>query len=596
MRVRTTRSIAIGLLIWMISAVFCWGQGDQAAMNLGVPWPATDGLGRSLPTADEVGAPRSDRFVGIFYFLWHNNRQGKNPGGDGPFDVSKILARDPHAVDDPGSPLWGPIGMYHYWGEPIYGYYRSTDPWVLRRHAILLADAGIDTLIFDTTNAVIYRDVYRQLCRVFMQMRSEGERTPQISFMVNTRAGETAQKIFEDLYQTGEFRDLWFHWQQKPLLICDPEQASDEVRAFFTLRRAHWPFTRVNTPNAWHWEAAYPQVYGYTDDPDVPEQVNVSVAQNLRRSDGLPTNMSSGEARGRSFHQGRVETDPAAVTLGYNFQEQWTRAMELKPPFLMITGWNEWIAGRFGKPDGPLVFVDQFTQETSRDIEPMTGGHDDNYYWQMISHLRRYRGAPAIPAASDPLTISIDKGFEPWEDVQPEYRDHLRETDPRDFDGAAGLHYVNRSGLNDLAVCKVAHDQQHVYCYVRTREEIQQPSTARWICLLIDIDQDYETGWEGFDFVVNRKTEDDRATWLERYEGNGEWRPVCQVSYRVAGNQLHMALPRESLGFVSSRVVEFDFKWVDNLPQPFAVMDFYCSGDVAPEGRFKYRYCEREKR
>ena len=33
--------------------------------------------------------------------------------------------------------------MYHYWGEPQYGYYLSADPWVLRRHAQLLADAGV---------------------------------------------------------------------------------------------------------------------------------------------------------------------------------------------------------------------------------------------------------------------------------------------------------------------------------------------------------------------------------------------------------------------------------------------------------------------
>ena len=40
----------------------------------------------------------------------------------------------------------------HYWGEPLYGDYLSTDPWVIRRHAQLLSAAGIDTLIFDTTN------------------------------------------------------------------------------------------------------------------------------------------------------------------------------------------------------------------------------------------------------------------------------------------------------------------------------------------------------------------------------------------------------------------------------------------------------------
>ena len=41
------------------------------AGNPGVPWPATDALGRRLPMAAEVGPPRPDRFVAIFYFLWH---------------------------------------------------------------------------------------------------------------------------------------------------------------------------------------------------------------------------------------------------------------------------------------------------------------------------------------------------------------------------------------------------------------------------------------------------------------------------------------------------------------------------------------------
>ena len=67
----------------------------------------------------------------------------------------------------------------------------------------------------------------------------------------------------------------------------------------------------VNTPYAWHWEATYPQVYGYTTDPKKPEQVNVSVAQNLRVGDGRVTNMSAGDARGRSFHDGSMDRSPA---------------------------------------------------------------------------------------------------------------------------------------------------------------------------------------------------------------------------------------------------------------------------------------------
>ncbi len=291
-----------------------------------LPMPATDGLGRRLPMPGEVTGPRPNRFVGMFYFLWHDNRGGKRPDGDGPYDVSKILAIDPDAVHHPSSKLWGPIGLYHYWAEPLYGYYLSSDPWVIRRHARLLSDAGVDTLIFDATNTLTYPNVYFQFCDVFQEIRESGGRTPQIAFMVNTQAGETARRLHGELYKPGKFRDLWFLWQGKPLLLCDPAEADPDLRAFFTLRKAHWPFTLVNTPYAWHWEATYPQPYGYTDDPKRAEQVNVSVAQNLRASDGQVTNMSAGNARGRSFHDG----SPRYVARGGGSRREFPGAVETR--------------------------------------------------------------------------------------------------------------------------------------------------------------------------------------------------------------------------------------------------------------------------
>ncbi len=120
---------------------------------------------------------------------------GGRRAGKGPYNIGQILAADPDALKKPDSPLWGPYGFPHYWGEPLLGYYRSDDPWVLRRHAQMLADAGVDTLIFDTTNAETYRDVYMKLCEVFTAVRKEGGRTPQIAFMVNTKAGETAERF-----------------------------------------------------------------------------------------------------------------------------------------------------------------------------------------------------------------------------------------------------------------------------------------------------------------------------------------------------------------------------------------------------------------
>ncbi len=556
-----------------------------------VPWPATDALGRSLPMTGDRGIhkPRTNRTVGLFYFLWHDNSNGKPPAGSGPYDVAKILATQPDALKHPESPLWGPVGMYHYWSEPLYGYYKSADPWVLRRHAQLLAAAGIDVLIFDTTNAVTYPDVYQALCTVFEEVRKSGGKTPGIAFMVNTKAGETADRLYRDLYQPGKFRDLWFLWEGKPLLMCDPKEASDDVRQFFTLRRAHWPFTQENTPFAWHWEATYPQHYGYRTDPHRPEQVNVSVAQNLRVRDGQVTNMSSGEARGRSFRRGAMDPAPDSVNWGLNFQEQWGRAFDLDPPFVMVTGWNEWIAGRWGKPEGPILFVDQYDQQYSRDTEPMKGGHGDNYYYQLVANVRRYKGVGPIPKASAPRTIQIDGDFTQWEGVAPTYEDGLGETTPRDFAGAGGLHYRETSGRNDLATMKIARDPDRVYFLAQARGPITKPTDPNWMWLLIDADANPKTGWEGIDYIVNRWIDADGTSWLEKNTGGWQWERVGKVTYRVDGRNLHLSIPRESLGLAPGRFT-IDFQWADNLQHPGHLMDVYTSGDVAPEGRFRYRY------
>ena len=580
--------VMAGIFMFAAAAVFAQ---SNTALNPCTPWPAMDALGRKLPLPEEVGAPKSDKFVGIFYFLCLNEQGNKCPYTDGPYDVSKILAKDPDALKKSDSPLWGPIGLGHYWGEPLYGYYLSSDPWVLRRHAQSLADAGIDTVLFDTTNAVTYKDVYMKLCEVFAQVRKDGGRTPQIAFMVNTEAGKTALEIYNDLYRPGLYKELWFQWQGKPLMICDPEAANDELKKFFTLRRAHWPFEMINTKNAWHWEAAYPQPYGYTDDPSKAEQVNVSIAQNLRAKDGKVTNMSYGDARGRSFHNGKQDITADSVNEGYNFEEQWKRAYELQPPFVMVTGWNEWVAGRWGEPKGPVTFVDQFSEEYSRDIEPMKGGHNDNYYWQLVSNVRKFKGAPALPESSAPKKVNLDGGFEQWQDVAPSFVDHVGETAPRDYDGAAGHRYTNKTGRNDLVEMKVARDEKNIYFYARTREAMTSSSDPNWMWLLIDIDQNVNTGWCGYDFIVNRTMDSNGKTWLEKNKGDWQWEKVAEVTYQVKDKELQIVIPRTVLGLPENKTsASFDFKWADNLQIPGDIMDVYLSGDVAPEGRFMYRY------
>jgi hypothetical protein len=257
----------------------------------------------------------------------------------------------------------------------------------------------------------------------------------------------------------------------------------------------------------------------------------------------------------------------------------------------MVTGWNEWVAGRYKDATRPVMFVDQFDQECSRDIEMVRGLHQDNYYWQLVANVRRYKGMPPLPAPPSPRTITLDQPFAQWEGVQPEFRDHLLETRAREHRGVGRTHYTNTTGRNDLQVLKVTHDSQYVTFYAQTREPLTAWQDPNWMMLLIDTDQDMNTGWQGFDFVVNRVVKSATHTVLERHVDNWTWQPVTEVRYRVQGRHLHLALPREALGLgANDGTVKLDFKWIDNWQHCGDVMDMYLSGDTAPEGRFRFRY------
>jgi hypothetical protein len=174
--------------------------------------------------------------------------------------------------------------------------------------------------------------------------------------------------------------------------------------------------------------------------------------------------------------------------------------------------------------------------------------------------------------------------------VRPEYRDHAGETIWRDHAGVGKTHYKNDTGRNDLRVMKVARDGESVYFYVRCGEAIRLPKGGKPMMLLIDWDQDAATGWEGFDYVVKCWDARGGEAVLEKCAGGWKWEKVGGVCCRMSGRQLHVAAPLEALGFSGGEDFSFDFKWVDNVEGAGDVMDFYLSGDVAPEGRFKFRY------
>lgn len=572
------------------------------AQSPGVPWGASDSLGRIVETSTSISDIRENKTVGIFYFLWIDSAPQKAPWTDGPYDVTKILERLPEEdkKDPEGSKseLWAPnSGTMHFWGEPLFGYYSAFDKWVLRRHVQLLSDAGIDFLVFDTTNYLTYPKQVQALCEVMLTMRAEGGKTPQITFMLNTRAKDAAENLWNEVYSHSEYNDLLFKVEGKPLLIGDPAEITNEkLTNALTLRKAHWPFEMVNTEKAWHWEAAYPQPYGYADDPSKPEQVNVSVAQNLSRTpDAKVRVMSSGMARGRSFHNGKVEED-LATDEGRNFAEQWTRAYELDPPYVMITGWNEWIAGRWDYGDGRGVFVDQYNREYSRDIEPMKGGHLDAYYLQMIEGIRRYKGVTPLPKLNVQKTIDVNGSFAQWNDVDTVLKDWIGETAKRDFNGQGGTHYVNETGRNDFVEFKVTRDSDNFYFYAKTQAPIQ-PALPNDLCLLINVDSDLNTGFIGGDYLVGQQYDETKTT-IARFNGakveEWSWKESGEVEYKVENNELMLAIPYKVLGLTQDTYSfnKISFKWLDNLCGSVTPETIYTDGDVAPESRFFFSVTE----
>ena len=410
--------------------------------------------------------------------------------------------------------------------------------------------------------------------------------------------------------------------------FADPDRPS--VRDFFTFRTPQPSmFAGQVTPNMWGWLEVHPQ-HVFRDEAGRPEEMTVGVAQNaipdtevdrLRREAGADEDTPAWEflapsagnglgvhgalffsdprSRGRGYHGGRNDASRDAILRGDNFAEQWERALEVDPFFIFVTGWNEWFAGNLplsvaetiGETSVPLFFCDSYNQAGSRDVEPMKGGHGDNYYYQMVSNIRRFKGVRALPPASPPKTIDLAGGFGQWADVRPEYRDTIGDTVHRDHPGFNTVtRYRNTTGRNDLVAMKVARDAEFLYFHARTEGAISEYTDPDWMVLFLNTDRDHSTGWEGYDIAINRRIADDTTSVVEHTANGWNWQPKGTAQFVVEGEQLMLAIPREVLGLPNGAAIKIEFKWADNFRDEDNVDAFTLNGDSAPPGRFNYHY------
>lgn len=540
----------------------------------------TDDLGRVIPQHDEVGSSR-DRKVAMFYFLWQADVSARQ------WDLNKIITKHPEVLEDNKNVNWGGGGMY-YWGEPIYGYYKGDDYWVQLRSIQLLTDAGVDLLVIDATNRLTYPKQADVLMKAMDAVRAQGKNPPKIVFYTNTSSGETMQEAYDNFYKSDAayyHPECWFLIDGKPLIIgISAEAKGKNYEKFFTYRESQWP----NEPyreNSWPWIDFKRPQSTHNNAKGEKEIINVSVAQHPNPTAGMGGSAFYGNLDnwGRSYRNGSRGNPETDMLFGYNFQEQWDHAIKQNTPYIYVTGWNEWIAGKFpSRDENPLHswFCDQASPEYSRDIEPsLTSGLKDNYYMQLVANIRRYKGVSANPQAGAMKAI---KKLSDWEDVTVVYKDYTGDTQSRNHPASPKepkIIYTNHTGRNDFELMKVARDKQNIYFYVQTTAAITPNSGSNWMRLYLDVDRNAKTGWKGYDYRITGGNN------LQQYIG-GIWKDVQKIVYQVSQNQMMMAVSRAHLNLHKS--LDFEFKWSDNMQHDDDPMDWYINGDAAPGGRFNY--------
>lgn len=365
-----------------------------------------------MPGFADVGPVKNDqrRVVGIFYIAWHGDSLHSLKG---PYaaDVSKVLAADPAARLDAKHPLWTE-GSYH-WGEPEAGYFLSKDEYVIRKDMSMLADAGVDVLVMDVTNAVRYWDEWNTIFPVMLKMKAEGNKVPRFCFWAfNGPVISVVQDLYDKIYKPEKYKDLWFMWDGKPLLLCNASPGSDangaqqqanphyepgaatdktnphygdpdyseqflkdyskEVRTFFTLRSMWWGYYEwagkryVGTEDNWS--------FGYDMGDKRVSSMNpddlVSLHEGTREEAAVTPAQHPATLVGKSWTRNQEEPQlneqdlPVATNVpwlgetrehpegyGIYFQQRWDEAIKANPQFLYINDWNEWTAGKY-QPEG----------------------------------------------------------------------------------------------------------------------------------------------------------------------------------------------------------------------------------------------------
>lgn len=409
------------LFFCLLRGIFGFGQpnSDTSGYRDIYPdtWVGTDALGRKMKTYEDVGPIKKDqrRVVGIFYVTWHRDSKYKVGNQAYDADVTKILKNHPEARLNRNDPAWGSYHTYHS-AEPENGYFLSKDRYVIRKDMSMLSDAGVDVVILDVTNAVMYWDEWSVVLSVMEKMRKEGNKVPKFCFWAfNGPVITVVQHLYEQIYKKKKFNDLWFYWNGKPLLLYngspathprmprghrnpnpnyDPDAITNpnnphykneyytqryytdytqEVKDFFTLRTMWWGYYEwqgkrfVGTEDTWSFglDLGDPNVRGLTpfelvsthngereEFPVTPAQHATTLIGRSWTKKGKEPPLNEYDLPVSAYVPWLGKAVSNPQAYGIYFQQRWNAAFKAKPQFIYLNDWNEWTAGKYASPKG----------------------------------------------------------------------------------------------------------------------------------------------------------------------------------------------------------------------------------------------------
>lgn len=345
--------------------------------------------------------------IGVFYHTWHC------PASQDVHDVTQCLA---------GTEAWPPwpsdpnAQTTFWWGEPAAGYYCLTNNTaLLTQHAVMLRDMGADFVFVDVTNhnyntsslcdrpEAMIVEPFTSLVNVWSTVPGAPKIVPWVpvcdcpSYLPSGSCNQPDSNymvytLLDLLMGSG----MQLTYEGKPLLLVTENNIYSASSARLATLSANYTIRKM-----WAYEAQGTEKWSYLEGCDADPLTGQPCDQRMAVRSGSLEQLPIATAYQADYMSHTNTATPKHH--GKTFRKQFeTLFNNPEIPIATITGWNEWLVGRW--PCGSPVcdcadpfdqtygcFLDQYTDDYNRDIEPTNNVMGDYYYRLVQSCITLFR-------------------------------------------------------------------------------------------------------------------------------------------------------------------------------------------------------------